>query len=49
MLQLGYLQSALPAEAPETGESFDAVLQDVQQLIMPGWRVVYSLWLLSCM
>lgn len=35
-VELGYLQSALPAEAPETGESFDAVLQDVQQLIMPG-------------
>lgn len=35
-VQLGYMQSALPAEAPEQGEGFDAILQDVQRIILPG-------------
>ena len=32
----GALRAQLPAKAPEEGEPFDAVLADVDQLIMPG-------------
>jgi aromatic-L-amino-acid/L-tryptophan decarboxylase len=32
----GELRSALPAQAPERGESFDAMMADVERLILPG-------------
>jgi aromatic-L-amino-acid/L-tryptophan decarboxylase len=32
----GELRAALPAHAPERGESFDAMMADVEQLILPG-------------
>ena len=32
----GEVRAALPAAAPETGESFDDVMRDVEQIILPG-------------
>ena len=32
----GQVRQALPAEAPPEGESFDAILQDINQVILPG-------------
>ncbi len=32
----GELRAALPEQAPQTGESFEAMLADVEQLILPG-------------
>ena len=32
----GYLAPQLPTEAPETGETFEAIMQDVDELIIPG-------------
>lgn len=32
----GYLKAALPQAAPRQGEPFEAVLEDVQRLLMPG-------------
>ncbi|MBC3411014.1 aspartate aminotransferase family protein [Pseudomonas sp. SWRI51] len=32
----GYLKAALPGGAPQQGEPFEAILQDVDQLLMPG-------------
>src|SRR5579864_6311544 len=32
----GQLRVALPAQAPERGESFDAMMADVERLILPG-------------
>jgi aromatic-L-amino-acid decarboxylase len=32
----GQLRAALPAQAPERGESFDAMMADVERLILPG-------------
>jgi aromatic-L-amino-acid/L-tryptophan decarboxylase len=32
----GQVRQALPAEAPAKGESFDAILQDINQVILPG-------------
>src|ERR1700756_5730709 len=32
----GELRAALPAQAPERGESFDAIMADVERLILPG-------------
>src|ERR1700758_4291003 len=32
----GELRAALPAQAPERGESFDAMMGDVERLILPG-------------
>ena len=32
----GQLRAALPAQAPGRGESFDAMMADVEQLILPG-------------
>jgi aromatic-L-amino-acid/L-tryptophan decarboxylase len=32
----GYLTSALPHEAPQKGESMDAIADDFQTLILPG-------------
>ncbi|MEJ5865925.1 DOPA decarboxylase [Pseudomonas farsensis] len=32
----GYLKAALPGAAPQQGEPFEAILQDVDQLLMPG-------------
>nr|WP_314493167.1 DOPA decarboxylase [uncultured Pseudomonas sp.] len=32
----GYLKAALPEAAPQQGEPFEAVLEDVQRLLMPG-------------
>jgi len=32
----GQLRSALPAQAPERGESFDAMMVDIERLILPG-------------
>ncbi len=34
--QPGELRAALPAEAPEQGESFEAMMADVDELILPG-------------
>ena len=35
-VQPGEIQSALPAEAPERGESFDQILSDFERVLMPG-------------
>ncbi|KAJ8921112.1 hypothetical protein NQ315_015910 [Exocentrus adspersus] len=35
-VQPGYLDDLLPKEAPQTGESWQDVLQDVDRIIMPG-------------
>src|SRR6266496_2216031 len=35
-LQPGELQDALPASGPETGESFEAILRDFDNLVMPA-------------
>ena len=35
-VQPGEIRAALPAEAPEQGESFDVVLRDLEEIIMPG-------------
>jgi aromatic-L-amino-acid decarboxylase len=32
----GQVRQALPVEAPAKGESFDAILQDINQVILPG-------------
>jgi aromatic-L-amino-acid decarboxylase len=32
----GQVRQALPAEAPAEGESFDAILQDINKVILPG-------------
>src|ERR1035438_8132909 len=32
----GQIRQALPAEAPPEGESFDAILQDMNKVILPG-------------
>jgi aromatic-L-amino-acid decarboxylase len=32
----GQVRQALPAEAPAKGEGFDAILQDINQVILPG-------------
>ncbi|MBF8757687.1 DOPA decarboxylase [Pseudomonas guariconensis] len=32
----GYLKAALPTEAPQRGEPFEAILADVDKLLMPG-------------
>ncbi|MFI5117282.1 MAG: pyridoxal-dependent decarboxylase [Terriglobales bacterium] len=32
----GQIRQALPAEAPAEGESFDAILQDLNKIILPG-------------
>ncbi len=34
----GYLALQLPTEAPEAGEPFEAVMRDVDELIVPGAR-----------
>lgn len=35
-VQPGAVQAALPAEAPERGESFDQILSDFERVLMPG-------------
>src|SRR5688572_30317096 len=35
-VQPGEIQNALPAEAPERGESFDQILSDFERVLMPG-------------
>ena len=35
-VQPGDIQNALPAEAPERGESFDQILSDFERVLMPG-------------
>ncbi|MBU22499.1 MAG: hypothetical protein CL476_05275 [Acidobacteria bacterium] len=35
-VQPGDVRAALPAEPPEHGESFDAILDDFEQIITPG-------------
>ena len=35
-VQPGYLAPQMPAEAPEEGESFDAIMRDVDEKLMPG-------------
>ena len=35
-VQPGEIQSALPAEAPERGESFDQIMSDFERVLMPG-------------
>lgn len=35
-VQPGEIRAALPPQAPEHGESFDAVLADVERIILPG-------------
>ena len=37
-VQPGYLRKALPAEAPENGETYESVLADVEKYILPGVR-----------
>ena len=32
----GDMRNALPADAPETGESFDAIFADFERIVMPG-------------
>ncbi|MGE8169754.1 DOPA decarboxylase [Pseudomonas putida] len=32
----GYLKQALPSQAPQRGEAFEAILSDVDKLLMPG-------------
>jgi aromatic-L-amino-acid decarboxylase len=32
----GQIRASLPAQPPQRGESFDAILRDVQELILPG-------------
>jgi aromatic-L-amino-acid decarboxylase len=32
----GYLRPMLPRQAPETGESFEQIMADVERVIMPG-------------
>ena len=35
-VQPGYLAPLLPEQAPETGESFETIMQDVNDKVMPG-------------
>ena len=35
-VQPGEIRAALPAEAPAQGESFDVILRDLEEIIMPG-------------
>ena len=35
-VQPGQIRASLPAEPPQRGESFDAILADVERLILPG-------------
>ncbi len=42
--QPGFLRGALPPQAPEQPESFEAVMSDVRDKLMPGvvhWQVPY--------
>ena len=32
----GEIRASLPAQAPQQGESFDAMLSDIDRLILPG-------------
>ena len=32
----GEVRAALPADPPESGESFDAVMRDLEEIILPG-------------
>jgi len=32
----GEVRSSLPAEAPQAGEDFETILQDIDKLILPG-------------
>jgi len=38
LVQPGYLAPQMPTEAPEEGESFDAIMRDVDTKVMPGKR-----------
>ena len=38
VMQPGYLKELLPSQAPEAGQSFDSIMQDVKTKIMPGKR-----------
>lgn len=35
-IEPGYLRNCLPKEAPKKPESFEQVLKDIEQYIMPG-------------
>ena len=35
-LQPGYLKDVLPSQAPQDGQAFEVIMQDVKDQIMPG-------------
>ncbi|EFX64462.1 hypothetical protein DAPPUDRAFT_19266, partial [Daphnia pulex] len=36
IVQSGYLRGLIPEEAPEQGETWQSIFQDIERVIMPG-------------
>jgi len=46
----GWLKNKIPLEAPVHPEAFDAIMKDVENIIMPGVKhlyIIYRGWLAS--
>lgn len=39
----GWLKNKIPLEAPVQPESFDAIMEDVENIIMPGVRILLTI------
>lgn len=39
----GWLKNKIPLEAPVQPESFDAIMEDVENIIMPGVRIFLTI------
>lgn len=42
----GWLKNKIPLEAPVQPEPFDAIMEDVENIIMPGVRLINTLYIL---
>ena len=42
-VQPGYIRQMIPDQAPEKGESWEAIFQDVERVIMPGVMLLFKL------
>lgn len=38
----GWLKNKIPLEAPVQPESFNAIMEDVENIIMPGVRILFT-------
>lgn len=48
-MQPGYLREQLPNEAPQQGETWEAIMEDVNKCIVPGVCFLICLPLHSCL